>query len=93
MSVSDRPSCVSRGITLVISPLLSLIHDQVLQLNAIGINAVYFSSNNNNNNNNNDNDYGNNMLYDQVIYFIIIIIIYIIIICLLLFSFVNLNVQ
>ena len=33
------PALMGRGVSLVVSPLLSLMHDQVSQLRALGINA------------------------------------------------------
>ena len=39
------PSVTQEGLTLVISPLISLMHDQVNKLNERGIKAMYFENN------------------------------------------------
>ena len=38
------PALMLRGITLVISPLISLMHDQVLALKSVGVPAAYINS-------------------------------------------------
>lgn len=42
--VFQLPALISSGITLVVSPLLSLMEDQVMQLDALGIPAVVLNS-------------------------------------------------
>ena len=39
------PSVTQEGLTLVISPLVSIMHDQVNKLNERGIKAMYFENN------------------------------------------------
>ncbi len=38
------PSLVRRGVGIIISPLIALMHDQVIALNQLGINAAYLNS-------------------------------------------------
>ena len=39
------PALIFEGLTVVVSPLISLMQDQVAALNAAGVNAVFLKSN------------------------------------------------
>jgi superfamily II DNA helicase RecQ len=44
--IYQMPAIISRGVTFVISPLISLIEDQIIKLNSININAINLCNDN-----------------------------------------------